>query len=321
MSFNSKGVVSGSVVDATEPGGRALRADKSEGRRRRSERATILLLLTPALLVIVLLFLGGFVFGLLQSFGFLSLVGDGGLSLDAYQRLIEDPAVQRSIPLTLRVALISTVLSAVLAIAGALLIRSTRRGQKFLTVVFQLNIPVPHIVGAAAMILLLQQSGFFSRIGYALGLVGSPSDFPALVADSFGFGIIAEYVWKEVPFIGVVVLAALQSGVSEYEEVARTLGASAWKRFRFVVLPFIMPGVFSTSIIVFAFAFGSYEIPYLLGQTFPATLPVVALQSYADSDLTSRPEAMAASVFIAAFVSVLVLAYMALSDRYFGRKT
>ena len=317
MSFKSDAQV-GSAASRAEPTAPHARHGERQGKVL-PLRARILLLLSPALLVIVVLFLGGFAFGVLQSFGLFSLVGTGSFSLDAYTSMVGNKAIQSSIPLTLRVAVLSTVISAVLAVASALLIRSTRRGKKFLTFVFQLNIPVPHIVGAAAMVLLLQQSGFFSRIAYAVGWVHSPADFVPLVSDSFGIGIIAEYVWKEVPFIGVVVLAALQSGLADYEEVAQTLGASRGYRFRRVVLPFLVPGVLSTSIIVFAFAFGSYEIPYLLGRPFPATLPVVALQSYNDSDLTSRPEAMAISVVITVFVSLLVLAYMRVSDRYFGR--
>lgn len=281
----------------------------------------IALLLSPALLVIVVLFLGGFLFGILQSLGYLSLVGDGRFSFDAYRTMFDDPAVRASIVLTLRVSLLSTGISAVLAIAAAMLIRATRRGRRFLTVVFQLNLPVPHIVSAAAMLLLLQQSGLISRLTHAAGLTDAPADFPGLTADRFGIAIIASYVWKEVPFIGVVVLAALQAGVADYEEVARTLGAGPWARFRTVVLPIITPGVLSTSVIVFSFTFGSYEVPYLLGRSYPATLPVVAYQSYTDTDLAARPVAMAEAVFIAVFVGLLVLLYMRLSDRYLRRMT
>jgi putative spermidine/putrescine transport system permease protein len=277
------------------------------------------LLLSPALLIVGVLFLGGFVFGILQSLGYLSLIGDGRFSLDAYRAMVDDPAVRASVALTLRVSLLSTAISAVLAVAAALLIRSTRRGRRFLTVVFQLNLPVPHIVSAAAMLLLLQQSGFLSRLSHAAGLTGTPAGFPPLTADGFGVAIIASYVWKEVPFIGVVVLAALQAGVADYEEVARTLGAGPWARFRTVVLPIITPAVLSTSIIVFSFTFGSYEVPYLLGRPYPATLPVVAYQNYTDTDLAARPVSMAIAVFIAVFVGLLVLLYMKLSDRYLRR--
>ncbi len=80
---------------------------------------------------------------------------------------------------------------------------------------------------------------------------------------------------------------------AEYEEVAQTLGAGPWQRFRHVLLPLVMPGIISTSIIVFAFLFGSFEIPLLLGVRYPNTLPVTAYRAYIDPDLSRRPEAMA----------------------------
>ena len=66
---------------------------------------------------------------------------------------------------------------------------------------------------------------------------------------------------------------------------------------------------------MFAFAAGSYEVPYLLGRPYPATLPVVALQGYAATDLTARPEAMAVAVLIAVTTSVVVAGYLALTAR------
>ena len=273
------------------------------------------LLLAPALAVVLVLFGGGIVLGVLGSLGRQPFLPSTGLSLDAYRGLVDDLEVRRSLLLTFRIALLSTVVSAVLAVGAALLLRGTRRGRRAALLVFQLNLPVPHLVGAAAMLLLLGQSGLVSRLLFAVDLVDSPGGAPVLTNDAVGWAIMAEYVWKEVPFIGVVVLAALSGGVGELEDAARTLGAGAWQRFRHVVLPHIAPAVLSTSIIVFAFTFGSYEVPLLLGQPFPATLPVVAYQAYADPDLTARPRAMAVSMLITFLVVLVVVAYSVLTER------
>lgn len=273
------------------------------------------LLLAPALVVVGGLFLGGLVLGVLQSLGYQPYLGSSGLTLAAYRGLLTDVEVRASLLLTFRLALLATVLSSVLGVAAALMLRRTGRGRRLATALFQANLPVPHLVGAAAMLLLLGQSGLLSRVLFAFGLVDAPAQAPALTGDAFGWAILAEYVWKETPFIGVVVLAALSGGVAELESAARTLGAGAWQRFRFVTLPLITPAVLTTSIIVFAFSFGSYEVPLLLGQPFPATLPVVAYQAYADTDLASRPRAMAIAVLIAVLVTLVVLVYSALVER------
>lgn len=281
--------------------------------------ARIGLLLAPALTVVGLLFLGGFALGVAQSLGYQPFLDGWAWSLDAYRGAWEDPAVRASVALTLRVSLISTAAATALGVGAALLIHSTGRGRRLLAGVFASPLPVPHLVGALAMLLLLSQSGLLSRLSHATGLTDTPGDFPALTADGFGAAIIAEYVWKETPFVGVVVLAALSAGVDELDTAARTLGAGAWQRLRHVVLPLIAPSVAATSVLVFAFTFGSYEVPLLLGGPFPAALPVVALQYHQDVDLASRPEAMAISVVIAVLVSALVVLYMATVDRFVRR--
>ena len=129
-------------------------------------------------------------------------------------------------------------------------------------------------------------------------------------------GIILEYLWKTTPFTGIIVLAVLQSIGEDYEDVARSLGASAWQRLRFVILPVIMPGALRASILIFSFTFGAFEIPYLLGQRFPSALPVLAFRNYHDVDLNARPEAMAMSMVIAAIISLLILLYMWLTETY-----
>lgn len=116
-----------------------------------------------------------------------------------------------------------------------------------------------------------------------------------------------------MPFIGLVVLAILQSVGPQYEEIARTLGANRWQRFWYVLLPLIMPGIISTSIIVFAFVFASYEIPLLLGVRYPTTLPVLAFQRYQNPDLNMRPQALAMSMILTFISIALLVAYRRLA--------
>lgn len=279
-----------------------------------------MLLLAPALLVVAVFFLAGVSQAIAQSLGYQPFLPGWHLSLDAYGELFTDPAVRASMALTARVAVISTAASALLAVTIALLIRRLSRTRSWVTGIFQANLAVPHLVGALCMLLLLSQGGLLSRIGYAAGVTASAADFPALTNDRFGVAIIAEYLWKETPFLTVVTLAALGRGVQDLEQAARMLGAQRWQRLRHVVLPLIAPAVGAGSVLVFAFAAGSYEVPYLLGRPYPATLPVVALQYYNDTDLTQRPEAMAVAVLIAVLTVLAVAGYLALASRLSGRR-
>lgn len=281
--------------------------------RRARETLKIPLMLAPAVGLIVLLFGGGLLVGFGQSLGYFPAIGLREFTFDHYISVLTDSNFLRSLWLTFRIAFIATVLSSVLAVGFALVLRQKFTGSKLATFLFQIPIPVPHLVAASGIILLITQSGLIARLGTAAGVIEVPADFPALVFDKTGIAIILTFLWKEVPFVGLVVLAILQSVGPQYEEQARTLGANARQRFFSVLLPLIMPGILSTSIIIFAFTFANYEIPLLLGVRFPTTLPVVAFRQYQDPDLALRPEAMAISIVLAFVAILLLIAYRRLA--------
>lgn len=283
------------------------------------ERIRIAVMLAPTLLVISILFFGSLLYGFLQSLGYNPNIGATDINFDAYLNVMfSDEFSGRfwsGLALSLWVAFFSTFVSAAIAIFVALLLRRTFIGKKVAVFFFQLNLPIPHLVIAVGMIMLFSQSGLVSRMLGELGLVTSPRNFPALTKDAYGIGIILAYIWKEVAFFGIIVLAILQSLGEDYEAVAQSLGANRWQRFRTVTLPLIMPGLMSASIIVFAFTFGSYEVPRILGVGYPKMLPVMSLDFFLNPDLNARAEGMALSMIIAMIVLVLIFIYMYITAR------
>lgn len=299
-----------------EPVSRTRRLSRTSLSEKAAQRLTIALLLTPAILVILLLFMGGLITGFLRSLGYFPLIGLNDFNFAAYTTIFTDNGFIRSFILTFHIAFTSTLIASILAVASAMLLRPAFRGKRFVQFIFSLNLTIPHLVGAVGVLYLFSGSGLVSRLATGAGLIESPAGFPAMVNDPWAIGIIIQYVWKEIPFIGVIVLAILLSVGEDYESVARSLGANRWQAFRNVTLPLIMPGVVSASVIVFAFTFGAFEIPWLLGSTFPKALPVLAFESYTDVDLAARPQAMAMAMVIAVMNSLMILAYMKVSRRY-----
>lgn len=273
------------------------------------------LMVAPATMVIALLFLGGIAVGFGQSVAYLPALGLDQPTLRHYAVLLTDGRFYTSLALTLYIAVVSTVLATVLAVGAAMALRRSDRGSRVVTFLFQAPLPVPHLVAAAGLVMLLTQSGLVVRVLHAAGLLAQPAAFPPLFYDRAHLGVILVYLWKEVPFIGLVLLAVLKGSGMEFEEVAQTLGASPWQRFRHVLLPLMLPGILSTSVIVFAFMFGSFEVPLLLGPRFPNVLPVTAYRLYVDPDLARRPEAMAVGMLITLIVVVLLALYRRLAQR------
>lgn len=254
--------------------------------------------------------------GFLQSLGYLPAAGFEQLSSRAYLEVFGSPGFLHSFGLTLWVSLVSTAGTVLLAVLSALVLRRSFRGRGFLTFLYQFPLTVPHIVVAAGMLTLVSQSGLLSRVALGLGLISEQAEFPILVHDDWGVGIILVYLWKQVPFVGLIALAVLQSIGEDYEELARSLGASSWQRFRHVLLPLMLPGLIPGSIIIFAFVFGSFEVPYLMGESFPTMLSVLSYRLYIDTNLSLRPQAMAVSVTIAMVVLILVAIYQRLTRGY-----
>lgn len=284
------------------------------------ERKTIWLVM-PTVLVLSALFLGGFFFGILQSLGFFSVIAneEQRINLDAYFAVFQNETVRAGILLTFRVAFLSTFLSTVIALAISLMISRTKKFQSVLVAITQFNIPIPHVVAATGILLTFSQSGLISRLSNHFGLTDGASDFPIITNDPFGYGIIMSYLWKEVPFMCVLILSALRGPVTNLDETAKTLGAKYSYRLRKIILPYIFPSILSGTIIVFAFSFGSYEVPYLLGEPYPSTVSVVAYQLYTNRDLANRPTAMALATMTSLVIGLLVYVYMRLT-RQEGRK-
>lgn len=281
-----------------------------------TDRTRILLLLGPALVLVGGMVLSALGLALLRSLHLFPVVAP---DLSAYATVLGSPGFLASLALSVWIATVSTALAAALALALALLLRRGFPGRGMVAVLMQLNLTVPHVVGAIGLLYLVSQSGAFARLAHAAGLIARPGEFPALTHDPYAIGIILTYIWKEVPFITLILLAKLQTLGEGHEQVARSLGATRWQAFRHVLLPQLAPALAAASALVFAFAFGAYEIPLILGAHAPEALPVAAWRAFTDVDLTRRPQAFAISVLVAGLGIALLLLYARLTLPQRGR--
>ncbi len=275
-------------------------------------------MLSPVLAVIGVLFVGGLALAAAQSLGYFAPLGESALTFRHYAALINDREVYASLWLTLKLAAVATFISAVGGLALALGLREAARRSRVVNLLLQIPLSVPHLAMAGALITVIAPSGLLARAAYAAGLIQQPADFPALINDRYGAGIVLAYVLKEVPFIALMTLALLARLGDEYEQAARVLGASRWQRFRYVTLPLVAPAVVSASLLVFAFIFGAFEVPFILGRPFPAMLSVVAQQRYLDANLVMRPGAIALAVFSTLLTAALAWAYLRLTRALLG---
>lgn len=267
--------------------------------------------LAPALIIVVVLLGASLAYGVAQSLGLMSVIGQDSISLDAYQNLLTGQGLAGrefwgSLVFSLWISLASTSISAAVALLITVWLSERRNGNGNLdTLALNWNLAFPHLVWAMALLLFLSQSGLLARWAANLGLIQTPADFPVLMRDRYGIGIILHYVSKEIPFLVLILLAVLRAQPAGYDLVAENLGASRWQRLRYVTLPLVTPALLSGALLVFAFVFSSYEVPALLGVSYPRMLPVLALRFFNDPDLRSRADGMAISLVITLIVLIV----------------
>jgi putative spermidine/putrescine transport system permease protein len=288
-----------------------------------TRRLRLAAMLAPLLTAVVGLFAAGLLVVLLQSLGWLQPAGVGAPApptAQAYLGLFADREFYLSLTLTLWVATVTTVLSLAGGVAIALGLHRLVRGRRIAYSLLQVPLAVPHLAMAVAMLNLIAPSGLVARAAYAIGWIAGPADFPALVHDRYGAGIVLAYAAKEIPFMAVVATAMLLRLGDDYDALARTLGASARQRLRHVTLPLIAPGVGAAALIVFAYVFAAFETPFLLGRPYPAMLSVVAERQFVSVDLAERPTAMAYALVMTVLAAIVVRGYLALSQAMSGRE-
>ncbi|MGX4601111.1 ABC transporter permease [Faecalimicrobium sp. JNUCC 81] len=266
------------------------------------------LLLAPISILVILIMGVGILNCIFQSIGYIPSIGLNNFTLDYYKEILRDETFLKSLIFSLKISFIS---SFICVVVGALLAYALSKNKYSKLKVNLLNLPiiVPHIVVVIIVFMIFSQSGILSRILYNLGVIKDSSEFTQLVLDENGIGIILVYLWKGIPFVIITAYNILKNISESLENVAINLGANKFQAFRFIILPLAIPSIISSFIILFAFSFGSFEVPFLIGPSTPKALSVQAYISYSSSDLMQRPIAMSINVILSGVSIFMLLIY------------
>ena len=282
------------------------------------EKVKPYLLLSPMLLILIGIFVTGIVLGLLQSFGYFKAIGLTDFTLKYYREVLMDSNFLSSLKFSLYTATVSSVIAVVLGVLLAYSIVQMKGKKETIELLYRVPIAVPHIVAALLMYNIFSQTGILPRILFEIGLIQDQAQFPSVLYEPNGVGIIAAYIWKEIPFVALTTYTVLSSVSKKLSYVAYNLGANKKQVFIYVLLPLIMPSVLSSFIIIFAFSFGAYELPLLLGPTQPNALAVQAFIEYSNPVLQNRPYAMVYNMLITLIAVILTWLYFKAFEKVFN---
>jgi thiamine transport system permease protein len=211
-----------------------------------------------ALILIPTAFLSYFYLYPLISITIRGLTVDGSIDLGVVGEVVTDPTLQGVALFTLGQALLSTILTVVIALPAAwVFARFDFPGRRLLRAVTLVPFVLPTLVVGSAFLALAGPRG-------AVGIDLTGTLWIILLAHVFyNYAVVVRGVgayWERID--------------PSVEESARVLGASPFTVFRTVTLPLLAPAIASTSALVFLFSFTSFGVVLLLGDLGHTTIEV-----------------------------------------------
>ncbi|MGV8905962.1 MAG: ABC transporter permease [Acetobacterium sp.] len=253
------------------------------------------LLLLPIILLYSLFIGGGLWAVMIESTGFIPGLGLTQFSLNHYREILGNPDFLESLGYSLYLALVSASVSTVFGvfIAYKMVTSQSRMMNRLTKKMLQAGIVLPYLYVVFLIMLMMNRTGFISRVFYQLGFINGLEQFPNLVFDPLGLGIILTFVVKGTPFIALFVVNVMANISNTYTQVAKTLGANNPEILKKIYLPLSSNVILWTSAIIFAYDLGSFEVPYLLGNVKVMSLSSKLYSLYINPNIATIPAAMA----------------------------
>jgi len=258
------------------------------------------LLSAPALALFVALLIVPLGLTLVLSFNLFDYevgVKSDSYTLANYASLLSDSYFYEIFWRTFWISALVTLLCVVIGVPEAyILSRMGTPWRSIFLILILTPLLISVVVRAFGWSLLLGADGLINQAIAALG--GRP-----LKMLYTPFAVILALVHVMLPFMIIPIWTSLQKLDPAAEQAAQSLGASQAKVMRSVVLPQIMPGVLSGTLIVFGLAASSFAIPGLLGGR---RLKMVATVVY-DQYLSELNWPMGATIAVALLLANLLI--------------
>lgn len=222
-----------------------------------------------------------------------------GFTLDWYVQLLRNNAVLSALALSVVLALVSALIATVLGTMAAVGLSRMRRGTRGAIMnVSYLPIVNPEIITGVSMMLLfvVMKNGLLAAGASFLGnhLMGLPS-------------LLIAHVTFNLPYVLFNVSPKLRSMDKNLVDAALDLGCNERQAFFKVVLPEIMPAVFSSFLICLTYSIDDFTISYFTAGNLQ-TLPI-AIYSMTRKKVSPEINALSAIMFVAILAIILVANY------------
>jgi putative spermidine/putrescine transport system permease protein len=231
-----------------------------------ADRWVGLALLAPALAVILVFFVAPLAMSAVVAFR----RKDGGLTLEHFAKSFD--LYTTDLLFTLAIVLASTILIGLvaIAIAGYLTLGENPRAVAILRWLYRWPLFIPFVVAGQVMRTFLAKNGMLNHVLIGTGLI-EPLSAQSLLDWR---GIVVAFVWKQAPFVTLLLAGAMASIETQHIEAARNLGA---RRLR-VLIDIILPQVRGTLLVGLVLSFVTMlsvlSVPLMINPNSPTMMTV-----------------------------------------------
>lgn len=197
----------------------------------------------------------------------------GAITIDNFSHFFAKKFYWGTMVNSLKVTVVSTVLSALVGLPLAYLMRSVKiKGSGLLNIFIVISYLSPPFIGAYAWIQMLGRNGVVTHFINDL--------FGIHYGGVYGFaGIVLVFTLQSFPLVYIYVSGALKNLDNSLNEAAESLGCSRTGRIWKIIVPLVMPTLLASSMLVFMRVFADFGTPMLIGEGYQ-TLPVLIYNQF-----------------------------------------
>ena len=279
-------------------------------------RARPYLLSAPALVLYLALFMVPLAMTLLLSFNSFDMTRGGIISeysLVNYIEVLGDSYFHGIFLRTFIISILVTLLCALLGTPEAYILHRMANPWKSICLLAILGpLLISVVVRTLGWAILIGSKGVINQTLLAIGLIDEPIKLMFTTT-----GVVIALVHVLIPFMVLSVWASLQKLDPKVESAGQSLGATPFTVLRRIVIPQIMPGILSGSLIVFALTASAFATPSILGGR---RLKVVATTAY-DEYLGTLNWPLGASIAILLLVAniIIITTYNKIIERKYAQ--
>jgi len=236
----------------------------SDGTAR--ERWIGLALLAPALAVVTVFFVAPLAMSAIVAFR----RKDGVLTLEHFAKSFD--LYTTDLLFTLAIVLLSTLLIGLvaIAIAGYLTLGENPRAVSILRWLYRWPLFIPFVVAGQVMRTFLAKNGMLNHVLIGSGLI-EPLSAQSLLDWR---GIVIAFVWKQAPFVTLLLAGAMASLESQHIEAARNLGARRLRVLIDIVLPQVRGTLLVGLVLSFVTMLSVLSVPLMINPNSPTMVTV-----------------------------------------------